>query len=65
MSIIMATRNLPPVTANQQPLVDERLMPLLDHIASELAHEYVRLMEDAAAAESADDHTRRKEVLQA
>jgi len=30
---------------------EESLIRLLDHIAAELAEEYVRLMEDAAAAD--------------
>jgi len=30
---------------------DVNLRELLDHIAVELAHEYIRLMEEAAAAE--------------
>jgi hypothetical protein len=33
--------------------IDPDLRPLLDHIAAELAQEYIRLMEAAAAAESA------------
>jgi len=33
--------------------IDSRLKPLLDHIACELAHEYIRLMEAAAAGEQA------------
>jgi hypothetical protein len=35
--------------------IDPRIRPLLDHVASELAREYIRLMEAAAAAE--DDAT--------
>lgn len=35
------------------PTIDSRLKPLLDHIACELAHEYIRLMETAAAGEAA------------
>ena len=33
--------------------VDPDLRPLLDHIATELAREYIRLMEAAADAEAA------------
>jgi hypothetical protein len=33
--------------------VDPALRPLLDHIAAELAQEYIRLMEAAANAEAA------------
>jgi hypothetical protein len=33
--------------------VDPSLRPLLDHIAAELAQEYIRLMEAAAGAEAA------------
>jgi len=33
--------------------VDPDLRPLLDHIAAELAQEYIRLMEAAANAETA------------
>ena len=45
--------------------VDPDLRPLLDHIAAELAQEYVRLMEAAADAEfaagaSADGASRRR-----
>ncbi len=34
--------------ANESPAIDEAVAELLDHIAEELAQEYVRLMETAA-----------------
>lgn len=37
--------------ADRAPLIDPGLRELLDHIAVELAEEYVRLMEAAAKAE--------------
>lgn len=37
--------------------VDPDLRPLLDHIAAELAQEYIRLMEAAANAETAADRS--------
>jgi hypothetical protein len=53
MSIIMLaaaqTRGHPVQAA--APAVDPSLRGLLDHIAVELAEEYIRLMEAAAAAE--------------
>lgn len=36
----------------ENPAIDPRLKPLLDHAACELAHEYIRVME--AAAETSD-----------
>lgn len=39
-----------------EPQLAEGLRALLDHIACELAQEYVRLMEAAAQEETADRH---------
>ena len=52
MSIIMlgSQPTAPSAAATDRPEVSIR--ELLDHIAVELAHEYVRLMEGAAEAES-------------
>lgn len=59
MSIIMSTAIPQAATCETHPHspIDPRLKPLLDHIASELADEYVRLIEAAAAAEMTADHS--------
>ena len=59
MAIIMRDSASPPVAASHPNETDEcglTIRELLDHIAVELAHEYVRLMEAAAQAGS-DDKT--------
>ena len=50
MSIMLAAKELEIAGAER---VDPALRPLLDHIAAELAQEYIRLMEAAADAEAA------------
>jgi hypothetical protein len=48
---IMSRSAVAPNAADQDELCDANLRSLLDHIAVELAEEYVRLMEAAAANE--------------
>lgn len=43
-------------TGAPEPQLDEGLRALLDHIACELAQEYVRLMEAAAEEQTANRH---------
>lgn len=50
MSIMLAAKEQE--HAGAEP-VDPALRPLLDHIAAELAHEYIRLMEAAANVQTA------------
>jgi len=50
MSIIMLAAKAQEVVGTER--VDPAIRPLLDHIAAELAQEYIRLME-AASAEAA------------
>ncbi len=50
MSIMLAAKDQEVADAER---VDPALRPLLDHIAAELAQEYIRLMEAAAGAEAA------------
>ena len=50
MSIMLAAKEQEVAGAER---VDPALRPLLDHIAAELAQEYIRLMEAAADAEAA------------
>jgi hypothetical protein len=53
MSIIMkASEPLRGEQAERSELLDPAVTELLDHIAAELAAEYVRLMETAAQAEA-------------
>jgi hypothetical protein len=52
MSIMLVAGEQEVVGAEQ---VDPDLRPLLDHIAAELAQEYIRLMEAAANSETAAD----------
>jgi hypothetical protein len=49
MSIMLAAEELKVAGAVQ---VDPDLRPLLDHVAAQLAHEYIRLMQAAANAET-------------
>jgi hypothetical protein len=51
----MLAADSPSPEAVESTAVDPALKPLLDHIACELAHEYIRLMETAAAAETSED----------
>lgn len=50
MSIIMLVAGEQQVAGAEQ--IDPDLRPLLDHIAAELAQEYIRLMEAAATEEA-------------
>lgn len=50
MSIMLAAKEQKVAGAES---VDPALRPLLDHIAAELAQEYIRLMEAATAPETA------------
>ena len=50
MSIMLAAREH---EVAGEEIVDPQLRPLLDHIAAELAQEYIRLMEAAAQTETA------------
>ena len=50
MSIMLAAKEQEVAGAER---VDPTLRPLLDHIAAELAQEYIRLMEAAANEETA------------
>jgi hypothetical protein len=54
MSIIMEARTRDSAARDQPPgnELDPALRALLDHVAVELAEEYVRLMEEAAAADA-------------
>jgi hypothetical protein len=53
MSIIMKASGSPTTRQAERPgRIDSHVRELLDHIAIELAAEYVRLMEAAAAAEA-------------
>ncbi len=59
MSIMVRVPNASQARANGAPIapsLEPALLPLLDHIAAELAEEYVRLMEAAAAAGSTAAH---------
>jgi hypothetical protein len=61
MSIIMAGARLSSSAAGQPRYaeqIDPNLRELLDHIAVELAEEYVRLMEAAAEVEPRDQSER-------
>jgi len=51
MSIMLAAREQE-VAGTER--IDPGLRPLLDHIAAELAQEYIRLMEAAARTETAN-----------
>lgn len=44
----------PEATSVRDPVADAAVTALLDHLAEELAREYVRLMENAARDESID-----------
>lgn len=44
----------PEATSVRDPVADAAVTALLDHLAEELAREYVRLMEKAARDESID-----------
>lgn len=59
MSIIMLAREIKGVDQRQacEAALDPNVRALLDHIAAELAEEYVRLMEAAAQAEADRDAT--------
>lgn len=46
-------------TSVRDPAADAAVTALLDHLAEELAQEYVRLMEKAARGERIDDHASR------
>lgn len=59
MSIIMRTlANTASKDLSDQIALDPVVVRLLDHLAVELAEEYIRLMEAAAAAESASPPSR-------
>lgn len=49
----------PEATSVRDPAVDAAVTALLDHLAEELAQEYVRLMEKAARDERIDDEASR------
>jgi hypothetical protein len=51
MSIMLAAAEEQEVVGAER--VDPALRTLLDHVAAELAHEYIRLMEAAASSETA------------
>jgi len=58
MSIIMTARKATAATTEEHPSEDNiepNIRELLDHIAVELAAEYVRLMEAAAETDRRDD----------
>lgn len=50
MSIMLPAEDHEPVRAER---LDSALCALLDHVAAELAQEYIRLMEAAATSEAA------------
>lgn len=49
----------PKATSVRDPAADAAVTALLDHLAEELAQEYVRLMEKAARDERIDDKASR------
>jgi hypothetical protein len=49
----------PKATSVRDPTADAAVTALLDHLAEELAQEYVRLMEKAARDERIDDEASR------
>lgn len=51
---IMQIASTPPASSDLPERLDSGIRELLDHIAVDLAHEYVRLMESAADAEAAE-----------